>query len=105
MARIKIIIIENVGNLICPADFPLGSHIRLVVVSVTEGPWMIQKHPVMFHEANILVINKIDLADVMEVNVDELERDAKQINPNLVVFRTSVRKDIGVDEVIQQLGF
>jgi hydrogenase nickel incorporation protein HypB len=103
--NIKIIIIENVGNLICPADFPLGSHLRLVVVSVTEGPWMIQKHPVMFHEADILVINKIDLADVMEVDVDQLERDAKQINPNLKVFRTSVRKDIGVDKVIKSLGF
>ncbi len=101
----KIIIIENVGNLICPADFPLGSHLRLVVVSVTEGPWMIQKHPVMFHEADILVINKIDLAKVMEVDVDQLERDAKQINPKLKVFRTSVRNNIGVDEVIQYLGF
>ncbi len=101
----KIIIIENVGNLICPADFPLGSHLRLVVVSVTEGPWMIQKHPVMFHESDILVINKIDLAEVMEVDVDQLEQDAKQINQNLDVFRTSVRNDIGVDEVIQHLGF
>ena len=102
---IKIIIIENVGNLICPADFPLGSHLRLVVVSVTEGPWMIQKHPVMFHEADILVINKIDLAEVMEVDVDQLERDAKEINSNLVVFQTSIRKDIGIDEIIKHLGF
>jgi hydrogenase nickel incorporation protein HypB len=100
----KIIIIENVGNLICPADFPLGTHMRLVVVSVTEGPWMIQKHPVMFHEADILVINKIDLAEVMEVDVDQLERDAKQVNPRLVVFRTSIRKDQGVDALIEHLG-
>lgn len=105
ISQVKIIIIENVGNLICPADFPLGSHMRLVVVSVTEGPWMIQKHPVMFHEADILVINKIDLADVMEVDVDQLERDAKQINPELVVFQTSVRNDLGVDEVLSYLGF
>ncbi|MFX0169038.1 MAG: hydrogenase nickel incorporation protein HypB [Candidatus Hodarchaeota archaeon] len=101
----KIIIIENVGNLICPADFPLGSHLRLVVVSVTEGPWMIQKHPVMFHEADVLVINKIDLAQIMEVNVDLLEEDAKKINPDLVVLRTSIRNDQGVNEVIQHLGF
>jgi hydrogenase nickel incorporation protein HypB len=102
---IKILIIENVGNLICPADFPLGSHLRLVVVSVTEGPWMIQKHPVMFHEADVLIINKIDLAEIMQVDVDQLERDAKQINPRLEVFRTSIRNDEGVDEVIQYLGF
>jgi hydrogenase nickel incorporation protein HypB len=105
LSSTKIIIIENVGNLICPADFPLGSHLRLVVVSVTEGPWMIQKHPVMFHEADILVINKIDLAEIMEVDVNQLEHDAKQINPNLKVFQTSVRKDIGVDEIIQYLEF
>ncbi|MFW9830565.1 MAG: hydrogenase nickel incorporation protein HypB [Candidatus Thorarchaeota archaeon] len=103
--RIKIMIIENVGNLICPADFPLGTHVRLVVVSVTEGPWMIQKHPVMFHEADILVINKIDLAEAMEVDVDKLELDAKEINPNLEVFQTSIRKDIGVDKVIEYLNF
>lgn len=103
LAPIKIIFIENVGNLICPADFPLGTHVRLVVVSVTEGPWMIQKHPVMFHEADMLIINKIDLAEVMEVDVDQLERDAKQINPNLAVFRTSIRKDVGVQEVINHL--
>ncbi len=103
LAAIKIIFIENVGNLICPADFPLGTHVRLVVVSVTEGPWMIQKHPVMFHEADMLIINKIDLAEVMEVNVDQLEHDAKQINPNLAIFRTSIRKDVGVEEVIKHL--
>ena len=101
----KIIFIENVGNLICPADFPLGSHLRLVVVSVTEGPWMVQKHPVMFHEADILVINKIDLAEAMEVNVDQLESDAKQINPGLVVFHMSIRKDVGVDDLMQYLAF
>lgn len=101
---IKILIIENVGNLICPADFPLGSHMRLVVVSVTEGPWMIQKHPIMFRDADLLVINKIDLAEAMDVDVDQLERDAKQINSALKVLRTSVRKGLGIDEVIQQLG-
>jgi hydrogenase nickel incorporation protein HypB len=104
LSSVKIIIIENVGNLICPADFPLGTHLRCVVVSVTEGPWMIQKHPVMFHEADVLVINKIDLAEVMEVDVDQLENDAKQINPNLIVIRTSVRKNQGITEVIQALG-
>jgi hydrogenase nickel incorporation protein HypB len=66
---------------------------------------MIQKHPVMFHEADILVINKIDLAEVMDVDVNQLEQDAKQINPNLKVFRTSVRNNIGVDEIIQYLEF
>ncbi|MFX1562506.1 MAG: hydrogenase nickel incorporation protein HypB [Promethearchaeota archaeon] len=100
----KIIIIENVGNLICPADFPLGSHQRVVVVSVTEGPWMVQKHPVMFREADVLIINKMDLAEIMEVDVDQLEHDALQINPKLIVLRTSVRNGVGIDKVIKHLG-
>jgi hydrogenase nickel incorporation protein HypB len=104
LSKTKIVIIENVGNLICPADFPLGAHQRVVVVSVTEGPWMIQKHPVIFYESDLVVINKIDLADAMGVDVDELERDAKRIKPSLIVLRTSVRNGIGVDEVIQHLG-
>jgi hydrogenase nickel incorporation protein HypB len=99
----KIIIIENVGNLICPADFPLGSHQRVVVVSVTEGPWMVQKHPVMFREADVLVINKMDLAEIMEVDVDQLESDALRINPNLAVLRTSVRNRLGIEKVIKHL--
>ncbi len=104
LSTLKIIIIENVGNLICPADFPLGSHQRVVVVSVTEGPWMVQKHPVMFHESDVLIINKMDLAKVMEVDVDQLERDALQINPKLVVLRTSVRNGIGMEKVIKNLN-
>jgi hydrogenase nickel incorporation protein HypB len=104
LSKTKVVIIENVGNLICPADFPLGDHKRVVVVSVTEGPWMIQKHPVIFYESDLVVINKTDLADVMGVNIDQLERDAKRIKPSLVVLRTSVRNGLGIDEVIRQLG-
>ena len=71
--NLKLIFIENIGNLICPAEFPLGSKARVVVVSVTEGPWMVRKHPHMFLGAEIVVvINKIDLADAMEVSVEDL---------------------------------
>ncbi|TES87038.1 hydrogenase nickel incorporation protein HypB, partial [Candidatus Aerophobetes bacterium] len=62
LGSMDFLLIENVGNLICPAEFPLGSHKRAVVVSVTEGPWMIAKHPYIFSEADLVVINKIDLA-------------------------------------------
>ena len=69
LGNLKLIFIENIGNLICPAEFPLGSKARVVVVSVTEGPWMVRKHPHMFLGAEIVVINKIDLAQAMEVSV------------------------------------
>jgi len=64
---IDVVFIENVGNLICPADFPLGAHERMVVISVTEGPWMVVKHPYIFADADLVVINKIDLAEAMQV--------------------------------------
>jgi len=104
LARTKILLIENVGNLICPADFPLGSHQRVVVISVTEGPWVVQKHPLIFRDADLLVINKIDLAQAIGVDLDRLEQDAKRINPSLPIIRTSIRQGIGVDQVIQHLN-
>src|SRR5208282_3598508 len=61
--KVDLIFIENIGNLICPAEFPLGSRARIVVVSVTEGPYMVKKHPHMFLGADVVVINKIDLAE------------------------------------------
>ena len=57
LAGIKILFIENVGNLICPGEFPLGAHKRLVVTSVTEGPYMVVKHPYIFSEAAVIVVN------------------------------------------------
>jgi len=104
LSCIKILLIENVGNLICPADFPLGSHQRVVVISVTEGPWVVQKHPLIFRDADLLVINKIDLAQAIGVDLDKLEQDARRINPNLPIIRTSIRQGIGVDQVIRHLN-
>jgi hydrogenase nickel incorporation protein HypB len=98
-----LIIIENVGNLICPSDFPLGSSKRIVVISVTEGPYMVLKHPLTFARADIVVINKVELADAMGVDPDKLEKDAKKIKPKLKVIKASLRKGEGVEEVIQAL--
>ena len=72
LSKLRLIFVENIGNLICPAEFPLGSKARVVVVSVTEGPYMVRKHPHMFLGAQIVVINKIDLAAAMEVSVEDL---------------------------------
>ena len=66
LKNLDLLLIENVGNLICPAEFPLGSSKRLVVISVTEGPYMVLKHPFIFMDANVVVINKIDLAILKE---------------------------------------
>jgi hydrogenase nickel incorporation protein HypB len=101
---IKILFIENVGNLICPGEFPLGAHKRLVITSVTEGPYMIVKHPYIFREADLIVLNKIDLAKAMNVNPSQLEKDAKRINPRAPFIKTNALKGIGVSKIINILG-
>nr|MDO8100490.1 hydrogenase nickel incorporation protein HypB [Candidatus Njordarchaeota archaeon] len=100
---IDLIFIENVGNLICPSDFALGSSKRIVVISVTEGPYMVLKHPLTFARADLVVINKIDLAGAMGVDPDKLEKDAKKVKPEVKVVKTCLKAGKGVDEVIKAL--
>ena len=102
---LDLIFVENVGNLICPADYMLGCHRRLVVVSVTEGEWMIVKHPLIFKSADVAAINKLDLASAMGTNVEKLVEDAKSINPRILIAKTSAKTGQGVDELISHLGF
>ncbi len=100
---IDLLFIENVGNLICPADFRLGAHTRVVVVSVTEGEYMVIKHPLVFMSSDVAVINKIDLAEAMGIDPDELLRVAREVNPRIKVVKTSVRYGVGVDGVVEAL--
>jgi hydrogenase nickel incorporation protein HypB len=97
--NLRLIFIENIGNLICPAEFPLGSKARVVVVSVTEGPYMVRKHPHMFLGAKVVVINKIDLAEAMGVSVSELTKDVHQLKPDITVIPTSCKTGAGLDQV------
>jgi hydrogenase nickel incorporation protein HypB len=101
---VEILFVENVGNLICPGEFPLGAHKRLVVVSVTEGPYTLTKHPYIFKEADVIVLNKIDLARAMKVSPSQLERDAKKVNPQVPFIRTNALKGTGISKVIHALG-
>jgi len=84
-----VVFIENVGNLICPSDFILGTDKRIVVVSITEGEWVIRKHPLLFKNSDIVVINKIDLLDVMDIDLEKMITDATEINPNIKIITTS----------------
>src|SRR5271155_4609447 len=99
LAKLKLILIENIGNLICPAEFPLGSKARVVVVSVTEGPYMVRKHPHMFLGAQLVVINKIELAETMDVSVQGLIDDVHKLKPDLRVIPTSCKTCAGLDDV------
>ena len=98
--EVDVLFIENVGNLICPSDFTLGTEKRIIIVSITEGPWVIRKHPMLFKFSDIAVINKIDLNDVIDVNVEEMIKDAKEINPNLTILSTSATTGENISKLI-----
>ena len=101
---IDLLFIENVGNLICPADFPLGSHQRIVVISVTEGPYIVVKHPFIFIDADVVAINKIDLAQAMDVKIEQLEVQLLAIKPALKVARINCLTGEGIEGLIKVLG-
>lgn len=84
-----ILVIENVGNLVCPSSFDLGEHKRAVVLSVAEGDDKPKKYPAMFRNADVVILNKMDLLSMTNFNVEEAEKNIYDINPGLKIFRTS----------------
>ena len=94
----ELVIIENVGNLVCPAGYDLGEDMKVVFVSVTEGDDKPLKYPAMFRNASVCVINKIDLLPYLKCNIEELKNNALSINPNLKIFLTSCTTDEGIPE-------
>ncbi len=103
ISEYNVLFIENVGNLICPSDFMLGAEKRIVIVSITEGPWVVRKHPILFKFSDIAVINKVDLKDYLDVDIDEMIADAKNINPNLKIFTTSAKTGENIEDLIKAL--
>jgi hydrogenase nickel incorporation protein HypB len=104
LKNIDLLLIENVGNLICPAEFPLGTHTRVVVVSVSEGSDMIVKHPISFIGADVVIINKIDVTEAFNVDPGKLVNDLKNINSKARVVFMSAKKRTGLDDLIRVLG-
>ncbi len=95
-----LVFIENVGNLICPSEFILGTDMRLIVVSTTEGEWVVEKHPMLFRMSDIAVINKIDLKERLGTDVEKMSSDAKKINPKIEVITTSAKTGENIEKLI-----
>ena len=93
----SIVFIENVGNLVCPAMFDLGEAKKVVIISTPEGVDKPLKYPYMFQEADICIINKIDLLPYVNVDIRELKENALKVNPRLQLFETSATTGEGVD--------
>ncbi len=95
---LDILIIENVGNLVCPANYDLGEAFKVVVLSTTEGDDKPLKYPSMFRNASVLLVNKIDLIPYLNCNLSVLKSNALQINPHLQVFETSCTTNAGISD-------
>jgi hydrogenase nickel incorporation protein HypB len=96
---VQLLIIENVGNLVCPAGYDLGEDMKVVVASTTEGDDKPLKYPAMFRNASILIVNKVDLAPYTNCDLKRLIDNALQINPKLRVFETSCTTNFGIEEL------
>jgi hydrogenase nickel incorporation protein HypB len=103
LADYQVVFIENVGNLICPAGYSLGVDKKIVVVSVTEGPYMVRKHPLTIKHADIIIINKIDLVDALEFDIDALEADIREVDAKMPVLKVSSKTGKGIDKLIEVL--
>ena len=91
-----VVVIENVGNLVCPANYDLGEALKVVLLSTTEGEDKPLKYPAMFRNASVLVINKIDLVPYLGVDVEAIRRNAREINPGLTIFETAASTGEGL---------
>jgi len=101
---LDLLFIENVGNLICPADFPLGTETEIVVISVTEGDDMVRKHPKIFAQTDIVVVNKTDLAGAVGVDTERIVSDYAKINPHGQAVLTNAKADQGLEELLCALS-
>lgn len=95
-ASLDLVVVENVGNLVCPAEFEVGEHLKVALLSVTEGEDKPLKYPVMFREADCLLITKTDLAPHLDIDMDQIEANVRQINPAGTVFRVSAKTGEGL---------
>ena len=101
---IDILIIENVGNLVCPAEFRVGEDVRVMVYSVTEGEEKPLKYPLMFRSADLVLVNKVDLLEHLDFDLEQFLGNLDAVNPGIRSILTSARTGQGVDEWCDWLG-
>ena len=99
LEAVDLLVIENVGNLVCPAEFEIGEDIKVSVLSTTEGNDKPLKYPLMFEKSGVVILNKTDLIEFTNFNKEEFYNDIKSLNANALVFETSCTKDQGLDEI------
>jgi hydrogenase nickel incorporation protein HypB len=103
LKNLDLIFIENVGNLVCPAEFKVGEDIKVMILSLTEGDDKPLKYPLMFQESSVLIINKIDLKDLLDASIEKIKKDAQFLNPKIKIFEVSCKTGQGIEEWVNWL--
>ena len=104
LKELDLLIIENVGNLVCPAEFKVGEDLKMMVLSVAEGHDKPLKYPLMFRESAALVLNKIDLLPYMNTDMNKVRNDSLALNPKLKIFEVSCTSGAGIEAWAQWLN-
>lgn len=97
-AEFDLVFVENVGNLVCPAEFEVGEHAKVALLSITEGEDKPLKYPVMFQEADCLLLTKMDLAPHLDIDVDQIMANVRQINPHVPILPVSAKTGAGLED-------
>ena len=97
LSELDVLVIENVGNLVCPAEFRVGEDVKVMLLSVTEGHDKPLKYPLMFKESSVMILNKIDLLRHLDVDITKIKRDALSLNPSMKIFEVSGKTGEGID--------
>ena len=95
---LDLLIVENVGNLVCPAEFEVGEDYKVMMLSVTEGDDKPYKYPLMFRESRVLLISKVDLLPHLQCNIEKMKEAARSINPDLIIFEISSYTGEGLED-------
>jgi hydrogenase nickel incorporation protein HypB len=98
LEALDLLVVENVGNLVCPADFNIGEDHKVMMLSVTEGDDKPYKYPLMFRESRVLLISKVDLLPHLRCNIEKIKAAGRAINPDLVIFEISSYSGQGLDD-------
>ena len=96
--KLDVVIIENVGNLVCPAEFVVGEDMKVTVLSITEGDDKPLKYPIIFKESKVAILNKVDILPFTNFDMEAAKHDLKCIHPQLEIMETAASKDVGVDK-------
>jgi hydrogenase nickel incorporation protein HypB len=98
LKELNLLIVENVGNLVCPAEFKIGEDMKAMILSITEGDDKPFKYPLMFQESSALILNKIDLLPYINVDIEKIKKDSLSLNKSLKIFEVSCKTGEGIAE-------